>query len=184
MSRKSNIFNRASDKTSSGQSSMPPIINKDAHVPSHTLENLIRYIAQNKGDHTIRTFSLWCAEDCIVNIKPIQHQLLSTARQYISGIVQLKMLEKWYLKTESMAVATDTVGLQHKSADAAAFMVCRETVNPDAAESALHAAFYHQLWESWRNASEIQPQKVHGVDQKQTNKLLDLMNGNFDDPKG
>lgn len=137
---------------------------------------LLNSFASCNFNSDLRKFIIWCSYQCNSYIKPLQHKLFFLAENFIEGTIGSGELQLWYAKTEGMAVASETVGLPQGSKQAAAFLISRETVNPDALDGALQAAKLHLIWaETYYKEGNI-PQIIEHVHQRQINYLLDLMN--------
>lgn len=143
---------------------------------------------KGKGElDKLRKFAVWCAHQTNKKIKPIQAKMFDLAERAIYNKADFDQLKRLYDETEGTAIATDTVGLQHGSSSAPAFLASRECINPDAYEGALQAARFHRLWADLKEQEEESPylkevevsaseQTVREAEQAQIDYLLDLMN--------
>lgn len=155
--------------------------------------SLLKHFKKQDADDKLRKFAIWCAHQTNKQIKPIQAKMFDLAEKAIYGEADSEELQQLYDETEGTAVATDTVGLQHGSANAPAFLASRECVNPDAYQGAQQAARFHRLWadllaqekkddesgeHSYLREVEVDAseQSVRKTEQKQIDYLLDLMN--------
>lgn len=155
--------------------------------------SILNHFREEGKTTELRKFAVWCAHQTNEEIKPIQAKMFDLAEQAISGDVDTEELQQLYQETEGTAVATDTVGLQHGSASAPAFLASRESINPDAYQGAQQAARFHRLWAdlvAQESEQDKQGQKpylrnievdtsektMQDAEQKQIDYLLDLMN--------
>ncbi|MFH5832693.1 hypothetical protein [Halalkalibaculum sp. DA384] len=155
--------------------------------------SLLRYFSEEGETAKLRKFAIWCAHQTNRELKPIQAKMLDLAEKAVYGKADTPQLETLYQKTEGTAVATNTVGLQHGSTNAPAFLATRECVNPDPYQGALQAARFHRLWadlvaretsdeesaqKSYLREMEVSAaeQTIQNTEQKQIDRLLDLMN--------
>ncbi len=155
--------------------------------------SLLSYFKEQGAEDKLRKFAIWCAHQTNQKIKPIQAKMFDLAEKAIYGKADKEELQELYDETEGTAIATDTVGLQHGSANAPAFLASRECINPDAYEGAQQAARFHRLWadllaqeqEEEKDAEhaylrevevKTSEQSVRDTEQKQIDYLLDLMN--------
>ncbi len=154
--------------------------------------SILNYFKKSGKTDKLRKFAIWCAHQTNKKIKPIQAKMLDLAEKAIFKEVDHEQLKKLYEETEGTAVATDTVGLQHGSASAPAFLASRESINPDPYQGAQQAARFHRLWSDLiarKNEDEDSQQSylrevkvnasektIRSAEQKQIDYLLDLMN--------
>lgn len=155
--------------------------------------SILSYFNKNGETAKLRKFTIWCAHQTNEELKPIQAKMLDLAEKAIYNDVDIGQLKKLYQETEGTAIATDTVGLQHGSANAPAFLASRECINPDPFQGAQQAARFHRLWadliekekednddtqKSYLKEMEIQASEktIRDAEQKQIDYLLDLMN--------
>lgn len=160
---------------------------EEIEVKDDQVASLLNYFNKNQDYSKLRKFSVWCAHQINSTIKPIQAKMFDLAEQAIYDEVGVEQLKKLYKETEGTAIAADTVGLQHGSKNAPAFLASRECINPDAHKGAVQAARYHQLWaemeekdennHSYLKEMEVQTgkNKIEQVKQAQIDHLLDLM---------
>ncbi|MDZ7690209.1 MAG: hypothetical protein U5K69_03460 [Balneolaceae bacterium] len=155
--------------------------------------SILNYFKAEGKTAELRKFAVWCAHQTNEEIKPIQAKMLDLAEQAISGDIGEEELRALYEETEGTAIATDTVGLQHGSASAPAFLASRESINPDPYQGAQQAARFHRLWAdllAQEGEEENEDQKpylrniqvdateetIRNAEQQQIDYLLDLMN--------
>ncbi|MDR8389603.1 hypothetical protein NC796_00550 [Aliifodinibius sp. S!AR15-10] len=156
--------------------------------------SILSYFKENGEIEKLKKFAIWCAHKTNQKLKPIQAKMLDLAEKSIYGKADQEQLEQLYQETEGTAIATDTVGLQHGSANAPAFLASRECINPDPYQGAQQAARFHRLWaeliEEEKNKDsgtekgylrqikvKTSQKNILDVEQKQIDYLLDLMNG-------
>jgi len=149
--------------------------------------SLLNHLSENGERGKLRKFSVWCAHRANKKIKPIQAKMFELAEKAISENAEIDELKGLYDETEGTAIATDSVGLQHGSSSAPAFLASRECVNPDPLEGALQAARYHRLWAELKQREEDENTYLDEIDidasggitqrteQAQIDYLLDLM---------
>ncbi|MGD8428432.1 MAG: hypothetical protein PVH63_12445 [Balneolaceae bacterium] len=150
--------------------------------------SLLRYLSKKGEKLMLRKFSVWCTYQINRSIKPIQKKILELAEEAINLNADTESLRELYKKTESTAIATDTVGLRQGSESAPAYLAARECINPDALEGAIQAARFHRIWIEMKQdreedhiaLKEIRADRMESailrVEQRQTDYLLDLMN--------
>ena len=147
---------------------------------------LLGHFRERGEEEKLRKFAVWCAHQTNEKIKPIQAKMFDLAEKAIYDKATRKQLRQLYDETEGTAIATDTVGLQHGSSSAPAFLASRECINPDAFSGAVQAARFHRLWAEMKEAEEESPYlkevevgvsqaAVIKTEQTQVDYLLDLM---------
>ena len=152
--------------------------------------SILSYLDEQKASTKLRKFALWCARKTNPQIKPIQKKFLDLAEQAIETGAEQPQLQQLYSKSEGEAIATDTVGLQQGSTQAAEFLATRECINPNPFEAAKNTARFHCLWAEMNQAEHQLPDFMDEIDlaaskdiieqteQQQVDYLLDLIGEN------
>ncbi len=152
--------------------------------------SMLIYLYDKGSIDKLRKFTVWCAYETNSDIKPLQRRFLEQAEQVIHQPACQHALQRLYAKSESKAVALDTVSLRQGSKKAAGFLGSRECVNPDALEGAKNAARFHCLWAEMNHnddelpgfmnefASTASEEMIEETKQKQVDYLLDLIGQN------
>lgn len=120
---------------------------KEIQKKDDRVQPVLQHFHEQGDTSGLRKFSVWCAENCNPEIKPIQKKFFDLALKSIQQETTLEdQLEELYSESEREAVAVDSVGLRQGSAKAPGFLASRECINPDAYEGARNAARFHCLW--------------------------------------
>ncbi|HKK46357.1 MAG TPA: hypothetical protein VJ964_12605 [Balneolaceae bacterium] len=149
----------------------------------------LKYLHKEGKILDLRKFAVWCTHQINDSLKPIQKKILDLAEEAIKRNADTEALSELYDKTESTAIATDTVGLRQGNENAPAYLAARECINPDALEGAIQAARFHRIWAEMKQEQEEENDAVlkeiqakttqsaiQEIEQIQTDYLLDLMN--------
>lgn len=149
---------------------------------------ILKYLHSEGREILLRKFAVWCARQVNDELKPIQKKILDLAEEAIHQKAETKELRELYNETEGAAVATDSVGLRQGEESAPAYLAARQCINPDPLEGAIQAARFHRIWAEMKEKNKedsvlkevkasAKEEVIHQVEQKQTDYLLDLMNG-------